>query len=84
VTHQIAKEPAVLMDLLGACTVRDASGLHDRGVVAHVIKYTDEAIVEHFERPAEYRVERRHLRTRDLLRYGAIAWTNIRTWVGRE
>src|SRR5262245_48753298 len=47
VPHEIVDQPAVLADLLGAAAVAHARGLHDGGIVAHVVDHSDEAVIEH-------------------------------------
>jgi hypothetical protein len=58
VPHEITNEAAVLLDPLRANSIGDAGTLNDRGIVAHVVKDSYEAIVEDTERHAENVVER--------------------------
>ncbi len=46
VPHQVADQPLVVRDRLGAPAVGDARGLGDGGVVAHVVDDADKAVVE--------------------------------------
>ena len=59
VPHEIVDQAAVLADLLGAAAVGDARGLHDGGVVAHVVDDADEAVVEHRQRLEKNLLQRR-------------------------
>ena len=46
VAHEIADQPLVVAHRLGTLAVGHAGGLHDRGIVAHVVDHPDEAVVE--------------------------------------
>ena len=59
VTHEIADQPLVVAHRLGALTVGYAGGLHDRGIVTHVVDYPDEAVVEDGENLIEAILQRR-------------------------
>ena len=56
VPHQIADQPLVIADMLGARAVRHARGLHDGGIVAHVVDHPDEAVIQHLMRAVEMRL----------------------------
>ena len=49
VAQQVADQPAVFADFLGADAIGHTRGLYDRGVGAHVIDDADKAVVENFE-----------------------------------
>ncbi len=70
--HQVLDKPAVLADLLGALAVGDAGRLHDRRIVAHVIDYAHEAMIQHGRRLVEDRLQRRHRGAAGRLRLGAL------------
>ena len=60
VPHEVADQAAILVRRPGAAAVGDARGLHDGGVVAHVVDHPDEAVVEHRDRLEEHGFQRRH------------------------
>ena len=47
VPHQVADQPLVVRDRLGAAAIADAGRLHDGRVVAHVVDDPDQPVVEH-------------------------------------
>ena len=55
--HQIADEPAILVQLLGPTAVGDAGRLHHGRIVAHVIDDADEAMIEHRQRLEQQRLQ---------------------------
>src|SRR4051794_21065700 len=57
VPHQVADEPPVLRDPLGALAVRHARGLDDGLVGAHVINHPDEPVIQNLERKPELVLE---------------------------
>ena len=71
VPHQVVDQPAILADLLGAAAVAHARGLHDGGIVAHVVDDPDEAVIEHRQRLEEDFLERRRDRPQGRLRAAA-------------
>jgi hypothetical protein len=46
VAQEIVNQPGILPDGFGAFAVRDACGLDEAGVAAHVVHQSDEAVVE--------------------------------------
>ena len=57
VAHQVADQAGVVAGGPGAGAVGDAGGLHDGGVVAHVVDDPDEAVVEDRDRGPEPALE---------------------------
>ena len=57
--HEVVDQSGVLAHLLGAGAVGHARGLHDRGVVAHVVDHPDEPVVEDRDRLVQERFHRR-------------------------
>ena len=47
--HQVADQPFIIPDGLGAFPIRNARSLNDRSVIAHVINHTDKSVIEHRE-----------------------------------
>lgn len=56
VAHEVADQALIVLDMFGAGAVGDAGGLHDGGVVAHVVDDADEAVVEDFVGDVEMRL----------------------------
>jgi hypothetical protein len=50
VPHQIADQPAIGGNLLGAAPIGNAGALHDGSVVAHIVHDPDKAFVQHVDR----------------------------------
>ena len=47
VTHEIANEPLIVLHMLGARAITHPRGLHDGGIVAHIVDHPDKAMIEH-------------------------------------
>ena len=47
VTHQITDQRPILAHLFRAAPIGHSRGLHDRGIVAHIIDDPDEAMGDH-------------------------------------
>ena len=60
VAHQVADQAGILLHPLGAAPVRNPRGLHDGGVVAHVVDDTNEAMIQHRDGLKQHRLQRRH------------------------
>ena len=60
--HQVIDQAAIGADLPGAAAIGDARGLHDRGIVAHVVDHAHEAAIEHRQGLVEDLLERRRHR----------------------
>ncbi len=73
VPHEIVDEAAILADLLGAAAVAHPRGLHDGGIVAHVVDDADEAVIEHGQRLVEDFLQRRGDGRR-------VGWAPARAW----
>ena len=56
VAHQVTDQPLVVGHMPGAGTVRDAGGLDDGGIVAHVINDADKAVVQNLMRAVKMRL----------------------------
>ncbi len=58
--HQVIDQPGVVLHPPGAAAVGDARRLHDRPVIAHVVDYPNEAVIEHRLRLVEDLLQSRH------------------------
>ena len=47
VPHQIADQTFVIADMFGARAIGHARGLHDGGVIAHIVDHADKAVIQH-------------------------------------
>ena len=56
-THEIANQPLVLVDLPSSSTVGHSSGLHDGMIAAHVVHDPDEPVVYNVERNTKYFIQ---------------------------
>ncbi len=57
VPHQVPDQPGIVAGLFRPGAIADAGGLHDGGVVAHVIDHADQPVVEDRDRLVQARLQ---------------------------